>query len=51
VLYLHTIWRKLEALLVRENRLDIAMACYAFLPMRARLDAIGYETADIFSHS
>jgi ribonuclease D len=51
VLYLHTIWQKLEALLIRENRLEIAMACYAFLPMRARLDVIGYETADIFSHS
>jgi ribonuclease D len=51
VLYLHLIWQKLEALLIRENRLDIAMACYAFLPMRARLDLLGYETADIFSHN
>jgi ribonuclease D len=51
VLYLHAIWQKLEALLVRENRLEIAMACYAFLPVRAQLDVIGYETADIFSHS
>jgi ribonuclease D len=51
VLYLHVIWQKLEALLIRENRLDLAMACYAFLPTRASLDLLGYETADIFSHS
>jgi ribonuclease D len=51
VLYLHVIWRKLEALLIRENRLDLAKACYAFLPTRASLDLLGYESADIFSHS
>jgi ribonuclease D len=51
VLYLHVIWQKLEALLIRENRLDLAKACYAFLPTRASLDLLGYESADIFSHS
>jgi ribonuclease D len=51
VLYLHVIWQKLEALLIRENRLELAMACYAFLPTRASLDLLGYESADIFSHS
>ncbi len=51
VLYLHAIWRKLEALLEREQRLELAMACYAFLPMRARLDLLGYDMPDIFGHS
>jgi ribonuclease D len=50
VLYLHAIWAKLEALLRRENRLDIAEAAYAFLPMRARLDLLGYEEPDLFQH-
>jgi len=50
VLYLHTIWAKLEALLVREHRLDIAQAAYAFLPTRARLDLLGYIDPDLFQH-
>ncbi|HQT47176.1 MAG TPA: ribonuclease D [Acidocella sp.] len=50
VLYLHAIWTRLEALLRRENRLDIAQAAYAFLPMRARLDLLGYEEPDLFQH-
>jgi ribonuclease D len=50
VFYLHAIWQKLEALLRRENRLDIAQACYAFLPTRARLDLLGYEEPDLFHH-
>jgi len=50
VLYLHTIWAKLEALLVREHRLDIAQAAYAFLPTRARLDLLGYIEPDLFQH-
>jgi ribonuclease D len=51
VLHLHVIWRKLEALLVREGRLELALACYAFLPARARLDLLGYDEPDIFSHT
>jgi ribonuclease D len=50
VLYLHALWARLEALLVREHRLAIAEACYAFLPTRARLDLLGYEDPDIFHH-
>jgi len=50
VLHLHALWAKLEALLVREGRLDLAMACYDFLPARARLDLLGYEAPDIFAH-
>jgi ribonuclease D len=50
VLHLHAIWAKLESLLQREDRLDLALACYAFLPTRARLDLLGYENPDIFAH-
>ncbi|MDE2007148.1 MAG: ribonuclease D [Rhodospirillales bacterium] len=50
VLHLHALWAKLEALLRREGRLDLAQACYAFLPARGRLDLLGYETPDIFAH-
>ncbi|NHO32497.1 ribonuclease D [Acetobacter fallax] len=50
VLYLHALWDKLEALLVREDRRELAQACYDFLPARARLDLLGYEDPDIFSH-
>ena len=35
VLYLHALWAKLEALLIREDRLDLAEACFAFLPAGA----------------
>ncbi len=50
VLHLHALWAKLEALLIREQRLSLALDCYAFLPARARLDLLGYEQPDIFSH-
>ena len=50
VLHLHAIWAKLDALLKREERLDIAQGCYDFLPMRARLDLLGYDEPDLFSH-
>jgi len=50
VLYLHAVWQKLEALLRRENRLELAGAAYAFLPARARLDLLGYQDPDLFHH-
>ena len=50
VLYLHRLWEKLEALLVREGRRDLAEACFSFLPTRGRLDLLGYEDPDIFAH-
>jgi len=50
VLHLHALWAKLEATLIRENRRAIAEACYAFLPTRARLDLLGYDDPDVFSH-
>ncbi len=50
VLHLHALWARLEALLVREDRLALAEACFAFLPARARLDLLGYEDPDLFAH-
>jgi ribonuclease D len=50
VLYLHEIWRKLEAMLVREGRLEMAEACFRFLPQRVALDIAGFEEDDIFAH-
>ncbi len=50
VLYLHALWAKLEAILIRENRLELAESCFAFLPVRARLDLLGYEEPDLFAH-
>jgi ribonuclease D len=50
VLHLHALWQRLEALLRRENRLELAEACFAFLPARARLDLLGYVDPDIFAH-
>jgi ribonuclease D len=50
VLYLHALWAKLEAVLIREDRLALAEACFGFLPTRGRLDLLGYEQPDVFAH-
>lgn len=50
VLYLHALRTRLDAMLKREGRFDIAQECFAFLPARARLDLMGWAEADIFSH-
>jgi ribonuclease D len=50
VLHLHALWARLEALLIREGRLELAQACFRFLPARGVLDALGYEDPDIFAH-
>ncbi len=51
VLYLHRLKDKLEALLARENRTALAQACFDFLPVRARLDLLGWgDENDIFHH-
>ena len=51
VLHLHALKEKLDALLVREGREQLAAACFAFLPDRARLDLAGWADQDIFAHS
>lgn len=51
VLYLHALREKLEEMLAREGRTEIAAECFRFLPTRAALDLAGWPEIDIFSHS
>ena len=51
VLHLHALKEKLDAMLAREGRTELAAACFRFLPDRARLDIAGWAAEDIFSHS
>ena len=51
VLYLHALKDKLDGLLAREGRSEIAQSCFDFLPTRARLDLAGWPDTDIFAHS
>lgn len=50
VLYLHDLKAKLDTMLEREERADLARACFDFLPARAALDLGGWEDPDIFAH-
>ncbi len=51
VLHLHALKDKLDTLLAREGREELAAACFRFLPDRARLDLAGWAAEDIFAHS
>jgi ribonuclease D len=51
VLYLHDIRRHLDRMLRREGRLELAEACFRFLPTRIELDLLGWDEEDIFAHS
>lgn len=51
VLHLHAARDRLDAMLAREGRSDLAAACFAFLPTRARLDLDGWPETDIFAHT
>jgi len=51
VLHLHALRERLDAMLAREGRLELAQACFEFLPTRARLDLQGWDAEDIFAHS
>ena len=50
VLHLHALREKLDMMLAREGRKELAAACFAFLPVRARLDLLGWPEQDIFAH-
>lgn len=50
VLYLHALKEKLDVMLAREGRMDVAYAAFRFLPERARLDLMGWPETDIFAH-
>ena len=50
VLHLHKIKIELDSLLKREEKVDIARLCFEFIKTRSKLDLIGFESLDIFSH-
>jgi len=51
VLHLHNLREALNTMLVREGRMEMAQACFDFLPTRAQLDLDGWPDTDIFAHS
>ena len=50
VLYLHEVRRGLDAMLEREGRTALAQASFDYVPVRARLDLLGYAEGDLFAH-
>jgi ribonuclease D len=50
VLYLHALRERLDAMLRREGREELARACFEFLPTRAELDLRGWSEIDPFAH-
>lgn len=50
VLYLHALRDKLNLMLEREGRVEMAQACFDFLPNRSLLDLAGWPETDIFAH-
>ena len=50
VLYLHKIKIELDKMLIRENRIKLAQACFNFINIRAELDLLGWSEQDIFKH-
>ncbi len=50
VVNLHALKARLDDMLVREGRMELAQACFAFLPTRAALDVAGWDEMDIFAH-
>lgn len=51
VLHLHAMKAKLDMMLAREGRTELATACFRFLPARAMLDLAGWAETDIFAHA
>lgn len=51
VRYLHRLKDELTVRLEREGRMNLAQACFDFLPNRARLDIAGWPETDIFAHA
>ena len=51
VLHLHKLREKLTMMLEREHRMELAKACFDFLPTRARLDIAGWPEIDLLAHS
>ena len=50
VAFLHRLKESLDVMLIREGRMELAQACFGFLPARADLDLAGWGDSDIFAH-
>lgn len=50
VLYLHELKIRLDQMLAREGRTQLAQSCFDFLPTRTALDLTGWQETDIFAH-
>lgn len=50
VIYLHEIKARFDQILQREGRMELAKACFEFVPVRARLDLAGWNEEDVFAH-
>ncbi len=50
VIYLHDIKKKLDLILSRENRLELAYACFKFIKTQVELDLRGWHNQNIFDH-
>ncbi len=50
VLHLHALKERLDLMLAREDRFELAEAAFAFLPTRSQMDLAGFEDVDIFAH-
>ena len=51
VLHLHAVKARLDEMLAREGRAELARKCFDFLPTRSALDLAGWDEMDIFAHS
>jgi len=51
VIHLHALKERLDSMLDREGREQLAAACFRFLTERVRLDLAGFAAEDIFAHS
>ncbi len=50
VLYLHKIKARLDEMLTREGRTELARRVMDFIPVRADLDVLGWREVDVFAH-
>ena len=50
VVYLHELKQRLEQMLEREGRTNVAKSCFEFIPIRASLDLLGWPEEDVFAH-
>jgi ribonuclease D len=50
VLYLHELKSRLDQMLEREGRAELARRCFDFVPVRVALDLGGWTEDDVFAH-